>query len=40
MTTHVHFPIRNFVFAHPYATEWLMVTAIGLAAVLLWFWNS
>jgi hypothetical protein len=40
MTTHVHFPLSRFVFVHPYVTEWLMLAAITLTAVLLWFWNS
>ena len=37
---HTHLSISDFLLSHPYATQWAMVAAIGLAAVLLWFWNS
>ncbi len=43
MALHVHHaphPLSRFALEHPYAPDWLLLTAVTLAALLLWFGNS
>ena len=47
MSTHAHhghhphhFNLGGYVIGHPYAPDWLLLTIVTLAALLLWVWNS
>jgi hypothetical protein len=40
MAAHTLLPLRRFAAGHPYAADWLLLTAGTLVALLLWFWNS
>ena len=37
MAAHVLLPLRCYAAVHPYLADWLVVVALGLAALLLWF---
>jgi len=40
MTAHTLLPLRRFAAVHPYASEWIILAAATVAALLLWFSNG
>jgi len=40
MTAHTLLHLRHFAVDHPYAAEWVLLTGVSVAALLLWFSNS
>jgi len=40
MAVHAPLPLRRYIVGHPYAMEWVLLSAATLVALLLWLRNT